>query len=301
MSPEEKTPPALVESTDQQRIPHLVALNGPEVGAAFRLSQPRTVLGAGSAVDIQLTHATVSRRHAVLALKDDGTVWIEDAGSRNGTYVGLERVQEPAIVPDGSNIGLGAFIVLRFTYSPVASEALRRFAGARARLKTRNYLLDLLTCEYAYAHRHGTALSIVFVRADAIATVGPTGDVLREEAMGMLGTEIDSVIRTEDFLAVAGRDEFAVLVRGTGDDAYQMAERVRARIESKARVRGSTFAFHTVTAVVVPFWTLASRIARGATSRPPAAEDILSAARKAADPTFESRTNAVVRVQALVM
>src|SRR6185312_4148356 len=124
MTPEEKTPPALVEPPDTQRIPHLVALNGPEVGAAFRLSQPRTIVGAGSDADIQLTHATVSRRHATLTLGDDGTVWIEDAGSRNGTYLGLERVQEPTLVLDGSNIGLGAFVVLRFTYSPVASEAL---------------------------------------------------------------------------------------------------------------------------------------------------------------------------------
>src|SRR6185312_1199505 len=204
-----------------------------------------------------------------------GTVWLEDAGSRNGTFLGVERVHEPTLVPDGANIGLGAFIVLRFTHSPVASEALRRFAQVRARLKTRNYLLDILACEYAYSRRHGTHLTLVFIRADAVATVGAAGDVVREEVMGVLGNEIDTVIRTEDFLAVAGRDEFAVLVRGTGDDAFQMAERVRARIESKARVRGSAFAFHTVTAVVVPFWAMAARLA-SRTSQQPGAEDILS-------------------------
>jgi len=300
MPPEEETPPpSLVEPTDQKRIPHLVTLNGPEVGAAFRLSQPRTLIGAGSQADVQLTHATVSRRHAVLTLKDDGTIWIDDGGSRNGTFLGVERVREPTLVPDGANIGLGTFIVLRFTYSPVASEALRRFAQARARLKTRNYLLDILACEYAYSRRHGTHLTVVFIRADAVATVGEAGDVVREEAMGILGTEIDSVIRIEDFLAVSGRDEFAVLVRGTGDDAFQMAERVRARIESKARVRGSAFAFHTVTAVVVPFWTLGARLVSPA-SQQPAAEDILSAARNLAGPALNARTNAVVRLQPVV-
>lgn len=301
MPPEENTPPpAVIESSDDRRIPHLVALNGPEVGAAFRLSQPRTIIGASGDADIQLTHATVSRRHAVLTLKDDGTVWIEDEGSRNGTYLGIDRVHEPMPVPDGVNIGLGAFVVLRFTYSPIASEALRRFAQARTRLKTRNYLLDILGSEYAYSRRHGTHLTLVFIRADAVTTIGSTGDVMREEAMGLLGTEIDSVIRAEDFLAVSARDEFAILVRGTGDDAYQMAERIRSQIESKARVRGSAFVFHTVTAVVVPFWPLAARLASPNTHRPEP-EDILSVARSLAGPPFEARTNAVVRVQPLVI
>jgi hypothetical protein len=54
-SDEETPPPTLVEQTDEKRIPHLVTLNGPEVGAAFRLSQPRTLIGASSQADVQLT------------------------------------------------------------------------------------------------------------------------------------------------------------------------------------------------------------------------------------------------------
>jgi diguanylate cyclase (GGDEF)-like protein len=286
---------------DEPRVPHLVALNGPEVGGVFRLTAPESIVGASSAADIRLTHPTISRRHAVVRLRDDGTVWIDDLGSTNGTFIGIDRVHEATVVPDGSNVGFGTFALVRLTYSPVASAALGRLANTRARMNTRNFLLDLLRAEHAYARRHGTPLAVVFIRADALSSVGPAGSVIRDDAMGIVGTEIDSAIRTEDFLARSGPDEFVILARGSADDALNLAERLRARIESRAAAPGSTLAFHTITAVVMPIRAVGLRMASGTGGGPVTAEDILSTARALAGPTFQGQTNAVLCLQPLVI
>lgn len=45
-------------------------------------------IGRDSANDIVIRHPTVSGRHAKVTVLDDHQIWIEDLGSRNGTFVG---------------------------------------------------------------------------------------------------------------------------------------------------------------------------------------------------------------------
>ena len=303
MPPEDKTPSATADVPDDEpRIPHLVVLNGPEVGSVFVLAKAESIAGTASTADIRLSQETVSRRHARLTVRD-GQVVVEDLGSTNGTYVGIERVKAPTVVPEGANIGLGLFALLRLTYSPAASGVLSRLAGQRrAKLSTRSYLLDLLRSEHAYARRHGSPLTIVFVRADAVSSVEPdAGAAIRDEAMGVVGTEIDAAIRTEDFLARSADDEFVILVRSGADAAATLAERVRSRIESRAALPGSALAFHTITAVVLPLRALSLQIASGAAPRPVTPEDILSTARALAGPAMHVSSNTVIRLQALAI
>lgn len=49
-------------------------------------------IGRGANCQIRLNHDDVSMRHAVLSKRPDGTIYIEDSGSRNGTFVNGERV-----------------------------------------------------------------------------------------------------------------------------------------------------------------------------------------------------------------
>lgn len=54
------------------------------------------LIGAGEASQIRIARPGISRRHAVVAF--DGVNWkVEDAGSRNGTYLNGERVQIIAV------------------------------------------------------------------------------------------------------------------------------------------------------------------------------------------------------------
>ncbi len=44
-------------------------------------------IGREASCDLVLEHSTVSRQHARLELVDDGTVWVTDTDSRNGTFL----------------------------------------------------------------------------------------------------------------------------------------------------------------------------------------------------------------------
>jgi pSer/pThr/pTyr-binding forkhead associated (FHA) protein len=77
----------------------------------FRLVGDVVHVGRGPGADVFIDDPTVSRRHAVLARRDEQTVILDDR-SLNGVKVNDQRVWE-AVLQDGDHIALGR-IVLRF-------------------------------------------------------------------------------------------------------------------------------------------------------------------------------------------
>jgi adenylate cyclase len=72
-----------------------------------KLSNGVVVLGRAPSCDVVLNHFSVSRRHAQLSVTDAGCV-VKDLGSRNGTYVNGQQVQE-AELRDGDRLLIGQF------------------------------------------------------------------------------------------------------------------------------------------------------------------------------------------------
>jgi pSer/pThr/pTyr-binding forkhead associated (FHA) protein len=73
-----------------------------EVRATYPLAAPVVVIGRGSACDIRLSGAGVSRSHCQIAKEGDGHV-VRDLGSSNGTYVNGVAVREREL-RDGDKI-----------------------------------------------------------------------------------------------------------------------------------------------------------------------------------------------------
>ena len=85
----------------------LLVRGGPDNGSTVALSQGMTVIGRVAPSDIILDEVVVSRRHAGIRGGSDG-YWIADLGSRNGTFVNGERVEEePRRLRDLDRIELG--------------------------------------------------------------------------------------------------------------------------------------------------------------------------------------------------
>lgn len=76
-------------------------------GETFVLSGNRVVIGRGRGADIELSSPSVSRKHAMLVLYEDGWA-IEDCGSASGTYLSGNRVTEPQLLFDGDVINIGS-------------------------------------------------------------------------------------------------------------------------------------------------------------------------------------------------
>ena len=76
--------------------------------AVIRLEPGWTRIGRSGAADVRLEDATVSRRHALVVLSDDGDVRALDDRSLNGLFVNGRRV-EWAPLRDGDELEVGCF------------------------------------------------------------------------------------------------------------------------------------------------------------------------------------------------
>ena len=85
----------------------IVRSGGGRAGEIFRAQGERTTIGRSPDCGIFLDDVTVSRRHAVLVERDDGT-YIEDLGSLNGTYVNRRRTDSVRL-EDGDELQIGKY------------------------------------------------------------------------------------------------------------------------------------------------------------------------------------------------
>jgi DNA-binding winged helix-turn-helix (wHTH) protein len=77
----------------------------------FPLAPGEHVIGRDPDVEIRLDASTVSRRHARLVVGADHAV-LEDSGSKNGTFRGVERVTDPVALSDGDHLRIGSLRVV---------------------------------------------------------------------------------------------------------------------------------------------------------------------------------------------
>jgi pSer/pThr/pTyr-binding forkhead associated (FHA) protein len=105
--------------------PSCVAANVLEL--SVMLNEGENILGREARDTIRLSGATVSRRHArIVVTGDEATV--EDLGSKNGTYLGGERLTAPARICDGDRLLIGA-VPLVFRVHRAAESTLTRPAA----------------------------------------------------------------------------------------------------------------------------------------------------------------------------
>jgi DNA-binding winged helix-turn-helix (wHTH) protein len=80
------------------------------------------VLGRDPDVEILLNSSGVSRRHALITISA-GRATIEDLGSKNGTFVGDQRVDGSRSLGDGDIIGVGSVkLTLKVLQKPSSTE-----------------------------------------------------------------------------------------------------------------------------------------------------------------------------------
>jgi DNA-binding winged helix-turn-helix (wHTH) protein len=75
------------------------------------------LFGRGDNDVTELPSTTVSRRHARIRMDEDA--WLEDLGSKNGTFVGDQRVTTPVRLTDGAQLRF-ASLLLTFRLSRAA-------------------------------------------------------------------------------------------------------------------------------------------------------------------------------------
>ena len=86
---------------------YLIMTAGPREGAQFILADDKpNRIGRGLDCDIILADALSSRVHAIVLCEDDAW-WVRDSGSRNGTFVNNQKVDEARLIA-GSVLKVGS-------------------------------------------------------------------------------------------------------------------------------------------------------------------------------------------------
>jgi len=228
------------EDTSHIKRPCLVMIKGDFIGEVYELGSDVTILGRSDEVDLPISDASISRRHAMIVNRVDG-FFISDLGSTNGTFVNKELVGSARKLAEGDKITTGT-ITFKFTYQDDDDteyhKLLRNMAvkDGLTRIYNKRYFMESLGKEFEFHRRKQGGLSIIMFDIDFFKQVNdtyghPAGDaVLRD-----LAQLVEREARGYDLFARYGGEEFVLLMRDTSlEAAVGLAERIRVAAEQHA-------------------------------------------------------------------
>jgi two-component system, cell cycle response regulator len=216
----------------------IVVAGRTSAGKMFKLDRPEMVIGRSADADIPLDDEGVSRRHAKIVARGDGTLQLVDLNSTNGTFSNGERVEAQAL-HDGDKIQIGSATILKFSYQDSFDEELQKNLYESAtrdgltRLYNKKFFVEALKKEFSYCLRHRVPLSLVMFDIDHFKRINDTyGHPAGDYVLARVAGRIEEAIRAEDIFARFGGEEFALLLREAAEDkAFILAERLRRVIE----------------------------------------------------------------------
>ena len=207
---------------NQTDYPLIIAQSGPLEGHRWKLKSD-LLLGRDSDCDIIIPLRQVSRHHARISLGEDGAV-VTDLGSKNGTYVNGDRVEESSLINDGDELQIS--LAQHFIY--LSSDATMPLEGLPLDMQKRQLLVDfgarrvwimdqevdppLSASQFNLLQTLFEQPGEVVTRLDLIEAVwGKAAEGVTEQALDAL------VRRLRDRLAEINPDrEYIVTVRGHG-------------------------------------------------------------------------------------
>ena len=89
---------------------HVAVIQGQNAGATANLAEAPILIGRGNDAAIRLDDDYVSTRHARIVASGDQW-YVEDLGSTNGTYLGTQRITQPAPIGLGAQVRIGKTIL----------------------------------------------------------------------------------------------------------------------------------------------------------------------------------------------
>jgi len=164
-----------------ENVAEIVILTGENAGKVFPLPDIPTVVGRSAEAHVQITDPWISSMHAMFERRGDD-VWVVDLDSRNGTFLGEERIVEGRVA-DGTIVRFGRTEVRLELRSAVATaeapeasrsrDPLRNTVRADGTISTRNPLVREREGDpYALAPRPATVLRMAIDAAGIDALPG---------------------------------------------------------------------------------------------------------------------------------
>jgi diguanylate cyclase (GGDEF)-like protein len=220
----------------------LLRMDGVGAGQVLSISQTPFTMGRHATNQLPIDDDSISRFHARFVC-EDGKYFVEDLGSRNGSFLQGKRITR-AEIKDDDWVQLGARVAFRFTLTDSRQEGLLRklyessTRDALTGAYNRRHFEDRLRAEIAFAVRHATDCALILLDLDHFKHVNDTyGHPAGDEILRHLGGIANRALRTEDVFARFGGEEFAVILRGASTrGAGRLAERLREALNQQHAV-----------------------------------------------------------------
>jgi len=211
----------------------LLRMDGVGAGQVLSVSQTPFTMGRHATNQLPIDDDSISRFHARFVC-EEGKYFVEDLGSRNGTFLQGKRITR-AEIRDDDWVQLGARVAFRFTLTDSRQEGLLRklyessTRDALTGAYNRRHFEDRLRAEIAFAVRHATDCALILLDIDHFKRVNDTyGHPAGDEVLRHLAGIATRALRTEDVFARFGGEEFAVILRGASTrGAGRLADRLR--------------------------------------------------------------------------
>ena len=101
-------------------MPMLVVREGPTASVRLWVDKPEVILGRADECDIVISDRQVSRRHARIRLEGEH-YYIEDLGSKNGTFVNGQELTAPHLLKNDDEIQIALCCRLTFVEADATS------------------------------------------------------------------------------------------------------------------------------------------------------------------------------------
>lgn len=93
-----------LKAGDEEVVYMNFSLNGKEKRLSFTRKNLDIIIGRSEECNLVIEHNSVSRKHAHL-WSENNSIWVEDLGSKNGTFVRKERVNQKTVVENELRVG----------------------------------------------------------------------------------------------------------------------------------------------------------------------------------------------------
>ena len=124
---------SLRQQAGQMDVPSLPVLSLKRVDGLqegiFRFTRAEVIIGRERGCDCRLADKAISARHARLAYRHSQW-WVEDLGSKNGTFLNQERVIQPVVLTAGDELRCGQVVLQVAIEGQTDNPAVETIAGA---------------------------------------------------------------------------------------------------------------------------------------------------------------------------
>lgn len=206
-------------------FPVLTVIDGKYANQHWSLDKEEMILGREEDCDITLAERQISRHHLRFHRQDENTTYVEDLGSRNGTWVNGQRLEGSRELYDGDEIHIALAVRLQYSGSnataPLPFELPTSISG-RLRLdrESRRVFIRDVELDPPLSLPQYRLLELLYMHGGRVCTRDAVVDTVWPEAVGEGVSEqaIDALVRRlRDRLAEVDPDvQYIVTVRGHG-------------------------------------------------------------------------------------